>query len=61
MDDREDEIRRAEQDMANVIKRIRDAKAGKQNAGLESMYGQAYQRLVRLGAKPQVKLKYRGQ
>jgi hypothetical protein len=38
---------------------IRNFKAGKNAAGLESVYGQAYQRLVELGARPQLKLKYR--
>jgi hypothetical protein len=59
-EEREDEIRKAEQEMAAMLKRIREAKAGKMNSGLEATYGQVYQRLVRLGARPQVRLKYRG-
>lgn len=61
MADREDEIRDATQDLTAWLKRIKEAKAGKQNAGLEAAYGQAYQRLVRLADKPQLRLKYRGQ
>lgn len=57
---REDDIRRAEQELDATLKRIRDAKAGKMNSGLEATYGQAYQRLVRAGTKPQIRLKYRG-
>jgi hypothetical protein len=60
MQDKSDEIRVAQQDMDATLKRIRDAKAGKMNTGLEATYGQAYQRLVRAGAKPQLRLKYRG-
>lgn len=58
--DKSDEILRAEQEMNATLKRIRDAKAGKMNTGLEATYGQAYQRLVRAGAKPRLRLKYRG-
>lgn len=57
---REDDIRRAQQDMDAWLKRIKEAKAGKQNTGLEASYGEAYQRLVRLGKRPQLKAKYRG-
>lgn len=60
MSDHEDEIRAATQDMEAFLKRLKDSKAGKQNSGLEASYGQAYSRLVRLGAKPKLRLKYRG-
>ena len=60
MDDKQDEIRRAEQEMHTLLVKIRDAKAGKMTSGLEAQYGQAYQRLVRLGARPQLRYKYRG-
>jgi flagellin-specific chaperone FliS len=60
MTDNTEEIRRAEQNMESALTRLKNAKAGKLNSGLEAIYGQAYQRLVRAGAKPQLKLKYRG-
>lgn len=56
----QDEVRRIMQELDATLKKLRDAKAGKMTAGMESVYGQAYQRLVRLGAKPQLRLKYRG-
>lgn len=56
----EDEVRRARQELAALLKRIADTKPGKMTAGIERQYGQAYQKLVRLGAAPQVRLKYRG-
>jgi hypothetical protein len=59
MADREDEVRNARQDMSNVLRKIREAKSGKHNFGLEAQYGQAYQWLVRLGEVPQLRLKYR--
>lgn len=60
MSDREDEIRNATQDMNSMLRRIADSKPGKMTSGMEAQYGQAYQRLVRLGAKQQIKMKYRG-
>jgi hypothetical protein len=58
--DKDDEIRAAEQELAAALKRIKEAKAGKMNFGYEATYGQAYQRLVRLGVRPQLRGKYRG-
>ena len=58
--DKDDEIRTAEQELAASLKRIKEAKAGKMNFGYEATYGQAYQRLVRAGARPQLRRKYRG-
>ena len=60
MADIEDEVRRTKTDMDKALYKIGDSKPGKHTTGLESQYGQAYQRLVRLGAKQQLKLKYRG-
>lgn len=37
------------------------ASTGKSASGAESAYGQAYQELVRIGARPQLRLKYRSQ
>jgi hypothetical protein len=56
----EDEVRAAETEMDRVLKIIRNSKPGKQTAGHEAQYGQAYQRLVRAGARPQIRLKHRG-
>lgn len=60
MADREDDIRNTTQELDTALRKIRDVDAGKMTAGLEAVYGQVYQRLVRLGAKPQLKLKFRG-
>jgi hypothetical protein len=55
----EDEIRAAERDYERALAEIRKAKPGGAGSA-ESQLGSSYQRLVRLGAKPQLKLKYRG-
>jgi len=57
--DRETEIRRAEHAYEMVLMEIRKAKPGA-GSGLEAKYGQAYQQLVQLGVRPQLKKKYRG-
>ena len=56
----EAEIYAATRDYETALTAIRKGKTGNGNAGLEGKLGQAYQRLVRVGAKPQLKLKYRG-
>jgi hypothetical protein len=56
----EAEIYAATRDYESALAAIRKGKTGNGNAGLEGKLGQAYQRLVRLGVKPQIKLKYRG-
>jgi hypothetical protein len=38
---------------------IKKQVGGKGGEGVEAKYGQAYQALVRAGAKPQIKKKYR--
>lgn len=58
--DREDEVRRAVSACDAALDAIRRAKPGKAGTGLEAIYGQAYQRLVLLGARSQLKQKYRG-
>jgi hypothetical protein len=55
-----DDVNRAVQDMEAALVKLRNAKAGKMTAGLEAVYGNAYQKLVRLGVRPQIKGKYRG-
>jgi|HubBroStandDraft_3_1064219.scaffolds.fasta_scaffold712857_2 hypothetical protein len=57
---REDDIRRASADYEAALKSVRETKPGKGTSGVEARLGSAYQRLVRLGARPQLKLKYRG-
>lgn len=58
--DKEDEIRSAENEYAHALAEVKKAIPGKPGFGTEARYGQAYQRLVRAGVKPQVRLKYRG-
>lgn len=53
------EIHAAERDYEKALSEIRRGKAGGAGSA-ESQLGQAYQRLVRVGARPQLKLKYRG-
>ena len=58
-----------EEDIANALRDLDalTARLGRMGSseplsrrnGLESAYGQAYQRLVRLGARTQIRLKYR--
>jgi hypothetical protein len=55
----EDEIRRAEEAHERALTEIRKATPGRPGFGNESVYGQTYQYLVRLGVRPQIKLKYR--
>lgn len=43
-----------------AVKRLSGV-SGKSAQGAENQYGQAYQDLVRIGAKPQLRLKYRSQ
>lgn len=61
--DRDDEIMRAAQEYEAAILTIKknagQGMPGKAAPGQEARQGQAYQRLVRLGAKPQLRLKYR--
>jgi hypothetical protein len=57
---RDDEIRRTVAEYDSALDTIRKSKAGKATGGQEARLGQAYQHLVRLGARPQIKAKYRG-
>lgn len=56
----EDEIRKAVNEFENSLRDVKKALGGKPGFGIEARYGQAYQRLVRLGARPQIRRKYRG-
>lgn len=55
----EDEIRRAVEAHGKALAKVREAIPGKPGFGVEAVYGQTYQYLVRLGVKPQLKAKYR--
>jgi hypothetical protein len=57
---RETEVRRAEAEHDRALARIREVQPGNATAGTEAVYGQTYQHLVRLGVRPQLRLKYRG-
>jgi hypothetical protein len=57
--DIETEIRHAQQAHDNALAAVKKALPGKQGFGIEAVYGQTYQYLVRLGVKPQLKKKYR--
>lgn len=54
-----DEIMAADAVFAGATADMRKALPGKPGFGAESRYGDAYQHLVRLGEKPQLRLKYR--
>lgn len=59
MADRAEEVERAERELDRTLDRI--GRTGvKGGNGVEAAYGQAYQRLVLLGARPQIRGKYRG-
>lgn len=60
MADNADEVMAAEAEFATATADMRKALPGKPGFGIEAKYGQAYQRLVRAGVKPQVRRKYRG-
>lgn len=57
--DIETEIRRGIAEYDNALAAVKKALPGKQGFGIEAVYGQTYQYLVRLGVKPQLKKKYR--
>lgn len=58
----EEEIRRLESSLENLsgrLGRMGSSEALSRRNGLEATYGQTYQALVRLGARPQIRKKYR--
>lgn len=57
---REDEIMTAEMEFGTATASVKKALGGKAGFGTEAKYGDAYQHLVRLGVKPQIRHKYRG-
>lgn len=56
----DDEVVKAETEFLVATNDIKKAAPGKQGFGHEAKYGDAYQRLVRAGVKPQIRRKYRG-
>lgn len=56
----EDEIRHAREEFERARSVLNNALPGNQAAGIEQVYGQAYQHMVRLDLVPQLKRKYRG-
>jgi hypothetical protein len=56
----EDEIKIAESEFNVAREKLNKCIPGNQGFGIEAKYAQAYQRLVLLGVRPQLKLKYRG-
>jgi hypothetical protein len=57
--DIDEEIRKAREAHDAAWAVVRKATPGKAGFGIEAVYGQTYQYLVRLGVKPQLKKKYR--
>lgn len=57
---RDEEIMKAEQEHTVALADVKKALPGKPGFGIEAKYGQAYQHLVRLGVRPQIRMKYRG-
>jgi hypothetical protein len=57
---KDDEIMNAEMTFNSATGDIRKALGGKTGFSTEAKYGDAYQHLVRLGIKPQIRRKYRG-
>lgn len=53
-----DDIERLERNLASALDRVKKS-AGKNAGGAEAAYGQAYQALVKAGARPQIRYKYR--
>lgn len=54
-----EEIRKAREAHDSAWANVRKATPGKAGFGIEAVYGQTYQLLVRLGDKPQLRRKYR--
>jgi hypothetical protein len=56
----EDDIKMAESEFNAAHAILMKCHPGKQGMGADVRYAQTYQRLVILGVRPQLKLKYRG-
>jgi hypothetical protein len=57
--DQDDEIRIAESEFNLATAVLQKCLPGRQGISAEIKYGQAYQRLVKLGLRPQLRKKYR--
>ena len=55
-----DEILKAEAEHQTALTNVKKCIPGRAGFGIEAVYGQTYQRLVLLGARPQIRRKYRG-
>jgi hypothetical protein len=55
-----EEIKAAESEYNAALAQLQKTRPGKEGFGNEAKYGEAYQMLVRLGVRPQIRLKYRG-
>lgn len=55
----EDDIKIAESEFNLATANLQKCLVGSQAFGAEAKYGQTYQRLVQLGARPQIRYKYR--
>lgn len=60
MSDKTEETAKAEQEYSNALTALKKCMGGKPGFGVEAKYGQAFQQLVLLRARPQLRLKYRG-
>ena len=54
-----DDIEKLKSNLNAASSNLRKVVGGKAGDGVEKTYGQAYQALVRVGVKPQLKKKYR--
>jgi hypothetical protein len=54
-----DNVDRLQSDLNSAIATVRKQVSGKGGEGAENKYGQAYQALVKVGAKPQIRKRYR--
>ena len=53
------DVERLQSNLNSAIATVRKQVSGKGGDGAENMYGQAYQAMVKVGAKPQIRRKYR--
>lgn len=54
-----EELDALQRDFNNASSTIKKSIGGKQGEGAEKLYGQTYQQLVKVGAKPPLRRKYR--
>lgn len=54
-----DDVERLQSNLNSALATVRKQVSGKGGDSAENVYGQAYQALVKVGAKPQIRKKYR--